>query len=147
MRQKILEAGLHFDYSENVMVPEIPKIRDVLYMLQLCKEEEHFDFSLSNHTTYIANVALVASVVADEVLNLKPYEEEEAMKLIAETILDLCPKEARCLFVNAFVEAQEIFVGHTMPSCNVPADELREICGCTNCTKRIRQLAHHTACN
>lgn len=129
--ETLVNAGIRLDYSPNAMVPEIPYIEDVLYVLNLNHDDKYYRLCMSNHSTYIANVALVVAAISDEVLNMELYDEKLARRMIAKAIIDLCPDNARCLFNQAFAEAKKE-LGDDPPQAT-SADELRQACGCEHC--------------
>ena len=136
-------AGVRFSYCRYAVLPQIPYVQDVLYILQLSGEKDARNYyspeGAANWATYIENVLLVAVAVAPRVLGMERYDDAEAKKIIAEAIMGLCPPEAKCLFNNAFVTAQEIFVGKPAPSKTASRDELRKGCGCSECKRSIRE--------
>lgn len=136
--ETLKKAGIYFSYSRFGVFPQIPYVQDVLYVLQLSNEKDksgnYCPTGAANWGEYIANLMLVAAVVASHVLYMERYDEAEAKKIIAEAILELCPLEAGCLFNDAFVEAQEIFVGQPAPSRGASWDATRQACGCRECT-------------
>ena len=141
--ETLKKAGICFDYCRNAMFPQIPYAQDVLYVVRLTKEKHergnYCSEGAANWATYIENLMLVAAAVAPKVLNMERYDEAEAKKIIAEAIMELCPPEAKCLFVDAFVAAQEIFVGKPAPSKTASRDEVLKACGCSECKRIIRE--------
>ncbi len=131
--QALLTAGIGFDYCPNACVPEIPRVQDVLYALHAVKEDEVYNFCLSNHITYVRNVHMVAATVAYDVLGMERYDEQKARKIIAGAIFQLCPDEARCSeYIEAYRKVLEI-LGHDTthdpsdcPSCLARAKAERE---------------------
>jgi len=128
------KAGIHFTHCRNAGVPEIPYVQDVLYALRLSRDEHAYTFSVSNHSTYVVNVCLAAAAVGHDVLNMDRYDEAEARKIIAQTILDLCAPNDRCLFNPSVAEAT-IALGGKVPESR----ESRLLaCSCASCKKRSR---------
>lgn len=139
------KAGIYFYYCRNAVFPQIPRVQDVLYVLQLADKKDargnYCPAGAANWGEYIANTVLVAAAVASKVLYMERYDEEQARKIIAEAILELCPPEAKCLFHDAFVEAQEVFVGQPAPSRRADRETLLTSCGCANCHEIIHEEA------
>jgi len=135
MKIKKMKVDIYFDFCRDAVVPEIPRVQDVLYALRLTDEQKSFDFCRDNHATYIVNVGLVIVAIGYKVLSMERYDEAVARKLIAEAIIALCPPEAKCLFNSAFVEAQEIFVGKPAPSKTASRRDVLDACGCAECTR------------
>lgn len=107
--QQLLNAGICFDYCPDACVPEIPYVQDVLFALTLAKEDECYRFCTCNHITYVRNVHMVASAVAYDVLGMERYHEQEARKIIAGAIYQLCPDDARCsMYIDAYRKILEI---------------------------------------
>lgn len=141
--ETLKKAGVCFSYCRFACFPQIPRVQDVLYVLQLTEERYARGYyspaGTRNWGEYIANLMLVAAAVASKVLFMEHYDEAEARKIIAEAILELCPPEAKCLFNDAFVEAQEIFVGQPAPSRKADRETLLQTCGCEGCKQTLRE--------
>ncbi|MFH0780050.1 MAG: hypothetical protein V1928_04325 [Parcubacteria group bacterium] len=137
--ENLKKAGIRFNYCRQAVVPEIPRVQDVLYAMKLSPEQINYDFCVSNHSIYVANVGLAIFACGNAVLGLEKYDETEARKIIAKTILDLCPDIARCLFNNAFVEARKLALQLDVPKAENAA-ALRKICGCPECKQIDREL-------
>lgn len=144
--ETLKKAGIYLYYCRNAMFPQIPRVQDVLCILQLADEKDAHGYycpaGAANWGEYIANSVLVAAAVATKVFYMERYDEVEARKMIAEAILELCPPEARCLFHDAFVEAQEIFVGQRAPSRITDRETLLQTCGCEECKRTIRERSY-----
>lgn len=139
----IKKAGICFSYCRFAVFPQIPRVQDVLYILQLSGKKDAKNYyspeGAANWSTYVENLVLVAAAVASRVLGMERYDEAKARKIIAEAILELCPPEAKCLFHDAFVEAQEIFVGQPAPSKTADRETLLATCGCAGCRETVRE--------
>ena len=124
------KAGIRFDYCPDAVVPEIPYVQDVLYAMQLSDEQKNYDFCHGNHATYIVNVGLVIAAAGYQVLCMGLYNEVKARSIIAKTIVDLCPEEAKCFFNSAFVEAK-IMAGEELPvALSADREALQKACAC-----------------
>ncbi len=97
-----VKAGFRLSYCIDCGVREIPSVLDVLYALHLSDKQEYYEFSLANHSPYIANVHLVAATL--DVSSLMPYDEKTKREIIACAILELCPEEAKCVEYPAYSE-------------------------------------------
>lgn len=139
--EQMKSAGVRFSYTPEGMFPQIPYTQDVLYILQLVdalhNRGAYNPSGVMNFPTYTQNLLLVASCVS-EVLCMDPFDGDQARKVVAEAILDLCPDDAKCLFHTAFVDAQENFVGMPAPSKNMTRYELLCTCVCAACQKALR---------
>jgi hypothetical protein len=139
------KQGIRFAYSEYAVFPQIPRVQDVLYALQLAEEKDakHYysEMGAANWSTYIENLMLVSAAVAGKVLNMERYDEDEARTMIAEAICDLCPPEAMCLFNDAFARAQELMNGTPAPGAKESREETIARCTCTKCRNRYRETA------
>jgi hypothetical protein len=51
------------------MMPEIPRVVDVLYALRLSEEQDNYGFCMANHEPYIENVMYVAAAVCARIRN------------------------------------------------------------------------------
>lgn len=127
-------AGIRFDHSEHAVVPEIPRVQDVLFALRLVERQEDYEFCVNNHSPYVANVGLVIAATSDDVLNMRRYDEGEARKIIARAIVDLCPEEARCLFSSAYIEALKT-AGQIVPELT-SREQIIAACSCRKCRAR-----------
>jgi hypothetical protein len=139
--EELKRAGICFDFCPNAVVPEIPRVDDVLFALRLTDKQKYFDFCVANHRTYIVNLGLVIAAVGYAIFNTEHYNETESRKVIARAILELCPEEAKCFFRSAYVEAKRI-VGEKVPSRGASRDDLIAACTCPRCqaTKMRGQL-------
>ena len=139
--ETLKKAGISFSYCRFAVFPQIPRVQDVLYVLQLADEKDakgnYCSTGAANWATYIENLMLVAAAVGSRVFDTERYDEAEARKIIAEAIMDLCPPEAKCLFHNAFVEAQEIFVGLPAPSKSASREAILMACDCQMCRTQV----------
>lgn len=135
--ETLKKAGIGFSYSRNGVFPQIPRVQDVLFVLQLTDKKDVKNYyspvGAANWGTYIANLMLVAAAVASKLFYMRGFSEATAKRIVAEAILELCPPEAKCLFHDAFVEAQEIFTGQPAPSRNASRETLLATCGCSDC--------------
>lgn len=139
------ELGISFTYSRYTGVPQIPRVQDVLFALRLSLAEENYTFCQANHEPYVTNVHRAAVAVSFEVMAMWSADEAMARKAIAEAILDLCPPEAKCLFNNAFFEAQEIYLGKKSAlSRTASYDAILYACTCPQCRVIIRQRSYYT---
>ncbi len=89
-------AGIAFAYSGSAMYPQIPSVKDVLYVLRIEEKPDVYQSALGNHYDYVSNVALVVSAVAFNVLD-DMLDTMTREMVVALAIIDLCPDEARCL--------------------------------------------------
>jgi len=131
---KLMGAKFRFAYSQASMMPEIPSVEDVLYVLRVLDESKNFSMAMSNHTVYVRNVMLAAFAVSSDVLELDPFDMREAERIVAKAIVALCPEEAKCLFVQAYVNARTK-MSDMVPSRVLSADALRSDCGCVECRR------------
>lgn len=128
-------------YCQYAAVPEIPDVQDVLYALRLAEANRSYEFCLGNHPTYVMNVHLVAAKLASEVqiaAMLHQQGEAAARRYIAGKIVDLCPPEAKCLFVSAYVRAMCLAEREIPSTVGCDHWERMQRCGCSKCTQRIR---------
>ncbi|MBD3281932.1 hypothetical protein GF391_04275 [Candidatus Uhrbacteria bacterium] len=127
--RQLLNAGIKLHFCPDACVPEIPRVQDVLYALQLVEKDECYRFGLGNHITYVRNVHIVASAVSYDVLGMERYDEREARRIIAGTIFQLCPDEARCSeYISAYRELLNI-LGH---------DATHDANECVSCLARAK---------
>lgn len=135
MLQKLIDAGFRFSFSEDSVVPEIPRVIDVLYAMDLVEEQECYAFCVNNHAPYIENVGLVIAAVAMDVLcpSVERYDEDEARKLIAKAIVALCPDETKCLFVGAYTDALRDADKNAPDVAGMTRNEQILACGCARC--------------
>lgn len=100
-------AGIAFAYSGSAMYPQIPSVKDVLYVLKIEEKPDAYDIALANYYDYVGNVALVVAVTSHVVLdpNLDTMTRE---MIVALSIIDLCPDEAKCLFNPRYVDALRV---------------------------------------
>ncbi|MHB8830761.1 MAG: hypothetical protein ACYC44_01445 [Patescibacteria group bacterium] len=95
-----MKAGFRFSYCMDCVMPQIPRVQDVLYALHLSDKCEEYEFMLSNHEPYVTNVHLVAATMCTALCE-RPRDEQVMRKMIAQAIVSLCPDEARCvLYAN-----------------------------------------------
>lgn len=127
--EALKKAGIQFSFCRYAVVPEIPRVQDVMFALRLSREQEYYEFCLWNHSVYIGNIGLVIAAVSHQVLNQERYYESAARRFIARAIVDLCPETAKCLFVSAYVQALEI-AGETPPPKSASRDTLIAACHC-----------------
>ncbi|MDF1497149.1 MAG: hypothetical protein P1P90_03755 [Patescibacteria group bacterium] len=107
--QKLVKLGKLFSFSPDACVPEIPTAQDVLYALKLSDKDDKYNFCAANHSTYVHNVHLASAAVAYAVFDMDPYDEEQAKRIIADAIVQLCPAEARCTkYIDVYRQALEI---------------------------------------
>jgi len=130
---QLKKAGICFDFCPDAVVPEIPKVQDVLFAMRLVETDESYIFARDNHSTYVVNVGLVIAAVGHKVLGIRWDEEITRRQVIAKAIVELCPSEARCLFNSAYVDAKRI-AGEAIPMPEKPGrDTLLEACECNSC--------------
>ena len=140
------KAGIRFNYGVYAAFPQIPYVQDVLFVLLLSPSRDahnYYSEFAANWSPYIENLTLVAAAVANQVLYMERYDEAKARKIIGEAIMDLCPSEAKCLFNDAFVAAQEASVGRPAPSRHASREEILRACGCSKCKQQISNDAEH----
>lgn len=89
---RLKNAGIRFSFCTSAVYPQIPYIKDVLYVLRLVKEGYGYDMGMSNFQDYCGNVHLVAAAVGESALLANT--EEDAKRFIAEAIDALSPLEA-----------------------------------------------------
>jgi hypothetical protein len=121
-----------FYYSCDAAVPQIPQIQDVLFALRLSDEQQAYNFCRSNHEVYVVNVHLAASVVVSR--GILSAKQDMIRKMIAVTVMDLCPEEAKCFFNSAYVEVRRE-VGGSIPPQDIGRQKLQKLCGCKHCMK------------
>lgn len=140
--QQMKDAGVRFSYTREGVFPQIPYTQDVLYVLRLAdaphERGAYNSTGVMNFPTYTQNLLLVASGVSD-VLFMDPFDGDQARKVVAEAILDLCPEDAKCLFHDALVDAHENFVGQLAPSRGMSRDAILSVCSCRSCQKILRR--------
>lgn len=144
MLNKIKDIGIRFSYCREAVYPQIPYTQDVLFVLQLSEQRDARGYyspaGAGNWGEYIANVMLVSAVVASELLiSMEPYDETKARKIIANAIVDLCPDEAKCLFVGAYADAKKLADEATPNVTEMSREECILACSCTNCKSRARR--------
>ena len=130
-----------FSFCPDAAVPEIPDVQDVLYVLRLAEADRSYEFCLRNHTTYVMNVHLVAAKLASEVqiaATLHQQGEAAMRRCIAGMIVDLCPPQAKCLFLSAYVRAMQVAEREVQSIAGCDRWERMQRCGCSTCTQRIR---------
>ncbi len=135
---------VRYTYFGDSTVPEIPAVQDVLYALRLSDHDARYEFALEHHPPYIFNVMLTAAKVADRLFKLNDQDDAARDKLIAETIIDLCPEEARCLFNQAYSNA--LYASGKRPPGN-GAEQLWLRCGCRHCRTRQVEANRLNACD
>lgn len=117
-----VKAGFRFSYCMDCVMPQIPHVQDVLYALHLSDKCEEYEFMLSNHEPYVANVHLVAAAMCTA-LSERPRNEQKMRQLIAQAIVALCPDEACCVlyakdaYVMAMKEAGLEIPAHDYATC------------------------------
>lgn len=131
-------------YHGHAIVPEIPYVQDIMYVFRLSDEDMFYEFGLEHHPPYIRNVVMTAARVADKLFQLDELDDATRQKLTAETIIELCPEEARCLFNPAYSEALAL-TGKHIPRIN--HKQLRLQCGCCRCRIRQTQENRFHACD
>ncbi len=109
--QTLDAAGVKLGYSPELLtVPQIPTVEDVIFALDIhdSTQSSSHDFPWRNiaHSTYVTNCYLVAAVVAKELIDMWPFDKNEARRIIAETIVKLSPTEA--INDTNYLEAQRI---------------------------------------
>lgn len=133
---KFVLAGVLLDYCEGAVIPQTPHVQDVLYAMRMAQEDTYFLFATANASGYIENVALVVAACGQEVLTMRPFDEQQARRIIAQTILELCDERASCWFNMAFKEAVEQ-TGAEVPPVGTPRNELAQGCSCSRCEKTV----------
>ncbi len=145
LTQSLVEAGIQFsctnkgDMDDMDTMTDIPRVQDVLYVLRL-SEENNYKLCMGDYSIHISNVYLVAATIGSEVLDMEPYDEAEACRIIAQAIITLCPKEARCFSNDDFIEARKM-AGQNIPQPDTSHDDLLQACGCKRCQSEIRNRA------
>ena len=132
-----------FIFNHHDDVPQIPRLQDVLYVLELSQRQEYYSICYQNNdVSYLMNIRIVVEAVGNKVKALWPSDDAEARRIIARSIIDLCPEEARCLFREAFISAKRL-AGDSVPGENGDETTLLEACTCSYCreTKRLRALS------
>ncbi len=137
-------AAMFYAYYGDATVPEIPYVQDVLYVFRLSDKEARYEFGLEHHPPYISNVLMTAARVADRLFRLDERDDAARKKLIAETVIELCPEEARCLFNPAYAEALRMS-GQYVPT--VLTEQTGPQCGCCRCRIRRAQEDRFHACD
>jgi len=129
-------AGICFDYCPTLVMPQIPRVQDVLYAINLGEDSQiNYEFCVEHFAPYIANVHLVIAAVAGQVTGQKDKVDEEAViRAIAYAIIELCPAEARCLLNEAYVGAMEV-LGEPLPPRPFRRNHLSSVCICPICEK------------
>lgn len=135
---ELKQTGYRFSFCRACMMPEIPRVVDVLYALRFFEEQEYYDYCAANHQTYIENVMYVAAAVCDAVLALKPYNAAKVEQIIAAAIAELCPDEARCLNVPGYYAARKV-MGDEIPPLSATTETMQQACGCAQCQEMIRE--------
>ncbi len=130
-REDFVRAGLGLEYDQDSQAPQIPYVQDVLYIMHLAGEEKFYDICLFRHPTYVANTLLIATAVAHEIAGPKRVSRTDMHKAVAQTIMDLCPANARCLRIPGFAQAKSM-LGLVDIENRRPA-ELARLCGCARC--------------
>lgn len=130
-----VKAGFRFSYVMDCVMPQIPRVQDVLYALHLSDKCEEYEFMLNNHEPYVTNVHLVAAAMCTALCE-RPRDEQDMRKMIAKAIIVLCPDEARCVahHSSAYVQAIHEF-GLAVPKHN-PAT-------CPHCIEREKRDNAH----
>ena len=135
MLDNIRKSGILFSYSPDSMVPQIPKVDDVLYALRLSPDNDSYAFCMMNYAQYISNVHLVATAVAANTIGVRPKViPAEIRKIIALIIIDLCPPRAKCLFDNTYVAALRE-AGHDTTMAEGSHEEVLAACTCLVCSQ------------
>ena len=138
------KTGVCFIYSPNTINRQIPSVNDVLDALWFAEEKENDPLSQKDREVYInRNVYLAALAASFEVRGMRS-SEEELERIIARTIIDLCPEKARCHSDSAYVEAKRLVGDKDVPSPNASPDSLVYGCPCKNCRETIRLRALST---
>ena len=102
---------MKFIYSPSCVVPQIPYMKDVLYALRLSDEQAYFDFCMSNHEPYIHNVLLVAAETMIKLCSEERVTLDIFRRIIAETIIEQCPEEAKSPSSTAYARAVAVLEG------------------------------------
>jgi len=101
--------GIYLGYkTEKMSLPQVPWTIDVLYFMKLTEQQQFYTLGLHCSPTYISNLAMIAHIVAVDVLCMKPYDEREAHKIIAQAIIEMYPLAARCLLKPHYIRTLKI---------------------------------------
>ena len=117
-----VKAGFRLSYCMDCVSPQIPHVQDVLYALHMSDWQVCYDFTFNNHEPYVTNVHLVAAAMCTALCE-RPRDEQKIRKLVGQTIVDLCPDEARCVlyvssaYVVAMKEAGLEIPAHDHATC------------------------------
>jgi hypothetical protein len=127
--------GVCFTYTPEARHPQIPSIKDVLYVLQIVKEPDAYKRARDSWPVYVANVHLVVAFVAVEVLN--PERDTQSREIIiARWILWFCPPEARCLRVTEFTALLKVFKGAARLPYGATDSQWAGTCDCPLCNMK-----------
>jgi len=123
-----------FDFNRYADVPQIPRVNDVLYALELSSLVEYYNVCKERKDThYRSNVAMVIKAVGNKVSDLWSSDRlMEATEIVARTIVDMCPEDAACLRREAYINAK-ILAGDDVPPKDANVHELRRACICQEC--------------
>ena len=140
--QDMKKAGFRFSHTNSATIPEIPFIQDVLFTLQLTDRDRNYGACLVHHPPYTANVLLVAAGVAEHIRIA--HQDGLHKQTIAQAIVDLCPDEAKCLFIPAYAEAWAT-LGHEVKRTS--REQLWLQCGCPRCRAALAHEGRSLACD
>lgn len=131
------ELGLALAYPKNTWAQRLPEIQDVLYVLRLTEEQRSFTPFQDVNPAYIRNTLLVAAAVSDVIYDAHQKDPEQARRIIATAIVELAPKEARCLRNQDFAAARTVL---DRALENKAQEEMVDVCECESCSN-LRQIA------
>lgn len=132
-----------FSFNLHDDVPQIPRLQDVLYVLEISKRQEYYSICKENmDVVYLLNIRMVVEAVGNQVKALWPSDSVEARRIVARTIVSLCPEEAKCLSREAFVNAKRDAEG----TLSMPFKDGAEIIDACVCpyhkeSRRLRALS------
>lgn len=129
-----------FSFAPELAPPQIQYIRDVLYIMRCVDQPLYFIMAKRDSPTYIANLGLVLAAGAEEFIKIRVNGQESLETALAKLILLMCPNEACCLYVDAYVEASVRSGTLTIKANNLTPMERRELCGCPRCNEPLREL-------
>lgn len=135
-----LGAKHEFAFCADLAPPQIPFVEDVLYAMRETNQPRFFHMAKRDSPTYIANIGLVMVEAAEEFRKVRPSGTPSLETAISRLIYNMCPDEARCLFVPAYVEATTRIGLLKVDLEGKSLREINEICGCRRCREPLREL-------
>ena len=133
------KIGVRCHYFHPAAISDIPRVVDVLFVLGFSKQDDCYIFRPSNklnHEAYVANVHRVVVATGFKVVDKWSRNQAAALRIIARAIVNLCPEEARCLFVSAFAEAK-LLAGDDVPPPGSDYETLVRACTCVKCRRFV----------